>query len=87
LATKQFFATGEAAENLAKNKELTEAFQQKSTGAIFDSLTKEQRDAAIAAGTSLATQTDKEVETVIAAMSCDGKKTLDPTLRDRLKRY
>lgn len=36
------------------------------------------------AGARLAAQTDSAVEVVIAAMSCDEKKTIDPLLHDKL---
>lgn len=36
------------------------------------------------AGAKLAAQTDTAIEVVIAAMSCDEKRTIDPALRDKL---
>lgn len=38
----------------------------------------------VSSGARLAAQVDSEIEIVIAAISCDGKKTIDRNLRDKL---
>lgn len=84
MTTRQFFATGAAADKLAKNPIVTAAFEQKSTETLLDSLSREQLAAAKEAGTKLASDTDKKLTVILAAISCDGGNTLDTGLRDKL---
>jgi hypothetical protein len=84
LATKQFFATGRAADILANNPNITKAFKVKSAASLLDSLTTEQMAKAEAVAVVVETEKTKQFDIIVAAISCDGKKTLDPTLRDKL---
>jgi hypothetical protein len=84
LASKQFFATGRAADALAKNPSITRAFQAKSAVSLLESLTREQLQKAEAAGVSAAAEKAKQFDVIVTAISCDGKRTLNPTLRDKL---
>lgn len=83
LASKQFFATGRAADILANNPNISKAFRVKSAASLLDSLTKDQLEKAEVVASAVAADQEKQFDTIVAAISCDGK-TLDPTLRDKL---
>lgn len=76
LATKQFFATGQAAEALATNKTIQAAFQEKAAASLLDSLTQDQlKNAKATADADRATANDR-VSKILAGISTAGK--LDP---------
>jgi hypothetical protein len=82
LATKQFFATGRAAEALAQNPAVTIAFQAKSTASLLDGLTDDQNKQAAVVADAITAKEKQQVPVILAAITCNGK--LEPTLRNKL---
>jgi hypothetical protein len=77
LTSKQFFATGQAAEVLATNPAVVGTFGQISQDSVAATLTPAQQQAALAGGTAARTSQDDKVTTVMAAVAPGG--TLDKT--------
>jgi hypothetical protein len=82
LATKQFFATGRAAEALAQNPAVTIAFKAKSAASLLDGLSDEQKKQDKAVVDAIAVKEKQQVSVILAAVTCNGK--LDPGSRDKL---
>jgi len=77
LTSKQFFATGQAAEVLAANQTVVNTFGRISQDSVKATLTPAQQQAAVAAGTADSTSQDDKVTKVMAAVAPGG--TLDKT--------
>jgi hypothetical protein len=87
LKIKQFFATGQAADALARNPAVTAAFQSRATSALLiDDLSEEQRRVLAASQRSAQTEVDKRIDAIVLTISCDGGKMLNSGLLEALVR-
>lgn len=85
LANKQFFATGHAAEVLAKNPLIRNAFKEKAAATLLlDDLTPEQKNKVLLLQSAAAAETDKKIDAIVLTVSCDGLKTLNEPLFAKL---
>lgn len=85
LANKQFFATGQAADALAKNPLIQNAFKEKAAATLLlDDLTPEQKNKVLLLQSAAVAETDKKIDAIVLTISCDGLKTLNEALFAKL---
>jgi hypothetical protein len=85
LKTKQFFATGQAADALARNPIVTAAFQSRATSALLiDELTPDQRQVLATGQQSAQKEVDRRIDVIVLTVSCDGGKMLNAKLLEAL---